>query len=69
MRERQAGQIRVVLRLDFLEAKDVGLLFLHQRLQYIVGPTPFLLTIFNLSSHGTDAVYVKADEFHFLIVV
>ena len=69
MRERQVQHIRSVLRLDFLEAKDVRLLLLHQRLQYIIDYASPLLTIFKLSRHGTDAIYVKADEFHFLIVV
>ena len=69
MRERQVQHIRFFLRLNFLEAKDVRLLLLHQRLQYIVDHASLLLTIFNLSRHGSDAIYVKADEFHFLIIV
>ncbi len=67
MRERQVGQIGFVLRLDFLEAKDIRLLLLHQRLHNIIEHASLLLTIFNLSRHGTDAVYVKTDELHCLV--
>lgn len=67
MRERQVGHIGFILRLDFLEAKNIRLLLLHQRLHYIIDHASLLLTIFNLSRHRTNAIYVKADEFHFLV--
>ena len=67
MRERQVGHIRFILRLDFLKTQNIRLLLLHQRLQYIIDYASLLLTIFNLSRHGSNAIYVKADEFHFLV--
>jgi hypothetical protein len=68
MWKRQTGQIHMILCLDLLKAKDVRLLLLYQRFQYIVGPMSLFLTIFKFSRHGTDAIYVKADEFHFLVI-